>query len=163
VPQNLSDHIEPSAHTYTQWLMLKNMPDAVIDILTNLHVSRPNRTCLVIVFPLGEATGHVSHEATSFAHRKARYSVLLLGSILDEDFSPALFGKATKWVKDGAEALTPFAIGAMPTPCGREDEKANQLELMRFNFGDHLPRLRALKSKWDPENVFWSNCNVKPL
>ena len=146
-------------------MMLKSLSNAAMDAIISLHEHRPCRSCIVVIMPLGEATGHVSHEATSFAHRKARYTVLLLGSVLAEDFTESLYADAVAWANEGASALLPFAIGESPAACSIEHGEGGDgtAALERMRFGDHLPRLRELKSKWDPENIFWSNCNVKPL
>jgi FAD/FMN-containing dehydrogenase len=65
--------------------------------------------------------------------------------------------KNVAWVRDFWRALEPFAGGAYVNDLGRDDE-----DRIRIAYGANYERLAALKKKYDPDNFFRLNPNIKP-
>jgi hypothetical protein len=61
------------------------------------------------------------------------------------------------WVREGWEALRPYGEGVYVNFLSDEGEAG-----LDAAFGDRLGRLRALKDRWDPTNVFRLNANIAP-
>jgi hypothetical protein len=61
------------------------------------------------------------------------------------------------WVRESWELLRPHASGVYANFLS--DEGASGVEEA---YGDRLPRLRALKDRYDPTNVFRLNANIEP-
>jgi hypothetical protein len=70
----------------------------------------------------------------------------------------------TAWSRRWHEALRPNAApGQYVNFLGRGPEDAAAREAALAAYGDaRLARLRALKRRWDPDNVFRLNHNIEP-
>ena len=102
----------------------------------------------------GAAT-RVSTDATAYALRNRGYNVNILGEWLDG----AQTDTNTKWVRDTYAALRPFASGRRYANYIGADEMTD--DGLAAVYGPNLSRLREVKRKYDPENVFRENLNIK--
>jgi hypothetical protein len=95
----------------------------------------------------------VAADATAFPHRKSRANMFAVVSWpLDQDASPHV-----RYVKDYWKTLEPFTDGYYV------NEVANEAQtIVDANYQGNLPRLRQVKSKYDPTNLFRLNANIKP-
>ena len=66
--------------------------------------------------------------------------------------------KNTKWVRDYYAATSPFAMEAGYVNFMSGDDSGR----IEANYGDNYGRLVDIKSKYDPDNVFHLNQNIKP-
>jgi len=103
---------------------------------------------------LGGAIARVSSSATAFPHREAGHSVILLAA-WDGQGDPA--GYVERGRKSW-QTLEPFTAGFYVNDVGADDSERR----LRDNYGANLERLTALKSKFDPTNLFRLNANVRP-
>ena len=63
-----------------------------------------------------------------------------------------------QWVRDSWSALEPYAKGAYVNLSDELDESA-----LRTTYGAaKYARLQSIKAKYDPENLFRLNQNIKP-
>ena len=93
----------------------------------------------------------------AYSHREARYNLLLISCWTDPGESEI----HVKWTRDLWEALVPYSTGGTYiNNVGREVDEGP--DMMRSVFGANYPRLVALKNKYDPENLFRHNQNIKP-
>ena len=104
---------------------------------------------------LGGAMARVPADATAFAHRSSRImvNVAALYEQLDE--------KATHeaWVEDFAAALQQADQGAYVNFLSNEGEARVRAAYP----GGTWDRLRAIKARYDPDNLFRLNQNIAPL
>ena len=104
---------------------------------------------------LGGAMARVPADATAFAHRSSRImvNVAALYEQLDE--------KATHeaWVEDFAAALQQADQGAYVNFLSNEGEARVRAAYP----GGAWDRLRAIKARYDPDNLFRLNQNIPPL
>jgi FAD/FMN-containing dehydrogenase len=70
---------------------------------------------------------------------------------------PKITAAAVEWTNSAWAAVHPFTQAAYVNMLG--DESA---ERVREAYGDNYPRLTKLKAKYDPDNVFRLNQNIKP-
>lgn len=66
-----------------------------------------------------------------------------------------------EWVADTTAGLRELALVAGLVQVNGIGSQPDEDRLVRV-YGDGLPRLRALKAKWDPRNTFRSNLNIAP-
>jgi FAD/FMN-containing dehydrogenase len=103
---------------------------------------------------LGGAMAHVPNEATAFAHRKSRIMVNL-AAFYD---GPEDQNVREAWVTDFARALHQSDSGAYVNFLGDEGERR-----VRDAYpGSTWERLRAIKARYDPTNLFRFNHNIPP-
>ncbi len=102
----------------------------------------------------GGAASRVETSETAFAHRAAEYDIGALTQWTD----PADSKRNIEWIRSLSDALQPFATGAyLLNLLGEEDHKT-----IRAAFGPNYDRLRVVKKKYDPTNVFRINQNIEP-
>jgi FAD/FMN-containing dehydrogenase len=65
-----------------------------------------------------------------------------------------------RWVRAFVTAVEPFTDGSRYLNFAGFQEEGS--DMMRDAFGKNFARLRALKKKWDPDNLFRLNQNIQP-
>ncbi len=106
------------------------------------------------IYPINGAAGRVPSDATAFAYREARFAVNVAGMWPD----PKDNEKNIKWVKDYHAALEPHSLSGAYVNFMAEDDQSRLKESYKGNYD----RLVAVKKKYDPENLFHINQNIKP-
>ena len=96
-------------------------------------------------------------EATGFALRQTGYNTLFLGQWLDA----SLREQTTAWTRASYESMRPY-LGARRYLNYLGDDDHGVAGAIAAAYGPNLPRLRELKLRYDPENVFHRNVNIPP-
>ncbi len=78
--------------------------------------------------------------------------------IVGIDPDPANREMITTWAKDYWEALHPYSAGGAYVNFMMEEGE----ERIKATYGNNYDRLVAIKNKYDPENFFKVNQNIKP-
>jgi FAD/FMN-containing dehydrogenase len=90
----------------------------------------------------------------AWGHRDAKY-VLNVHGRWD---TPSDDDKVIEWARAFFKASQPFASGGAYVNFMTEDEGGR----VENAYGANFARLQAIKRKYDPENVFHHNQNIKP-
>ena len=132
---------------------LAELPDEAIDTL--VAGVAPSPLTQIIVVPGGGALSRVPDDATAMGHRRAPWNVHYLSMWPD----PADSERNVSWVRALAAAMKPWTTGGLYLNFIGEEGEAR----VRAAFGpEKYARLVALKDRWDPENLFRLNHNIKP-
>ncbi|MBM0104716.1 FAD-binding oxidoreductase [Steroidobacter sp. S1-65] len=153
--QRSGDIADPRAlGTYLKGGFISSMPGELIDALVGGIKGDPRRATLLFFQHCGGACSRVPENATAFAHRYALANMMTLsGWAHGED--PADHIEATRRYWSGLEKFTRgFYVNDMP----REATAAQ----INANYRGNHQRLVALKTKYDPTNLFRLNANVQP-
>jgi FAD/FMN-containing dehydrogenase len=128
--------------------------DLVKAIVDGFH-GDPNRMTILFAQHCGGATSRVADSATAFAHRYAVANLMTVVAwpVGQKDPSPHIEAARTYW-----KALQPFTGGFYVNDMAREVTAKDINENYRGNYA----RLAALKTKYDPTNLFRLNANVTP-
>ena len=143
---------------YTRGEHLTGLQDEAIDTYVEYAteitlVSNPMTQ--VILFRHGGAVSRIPDEATAAGHRNAAYMVHPITCWQD----PAQSERHIEWVGRFSEAMRPFTTGGVYLNFEPEEGE----ERVRAGYGaEKYAKLVALKDKWDPENLFRVNQNIKP-
>jgi FAD/FMN-containing dehydrogenase len=129
-----------------------NLPLEAIDLL-GAALAEPGVHGLVHLDALGGAVSRTPPEATAFVHRRARYSVQYQADLGDGDEAP----QGIAWVRRLRRALAPYTRGAYVNYIDSDLEASGVAY-----YGANLPRLRAVKTMYDPQNVFHFAQSVRP-
>ena len=153
---------------YPTSALLAEFPDEACAIVAD-HVARaPNADCGVICNQLGGKAAEVPRDATAVYHRDAGFWL-----IINAGWKGSLFAseaderdKAVAWAKGLRDALLPYAIGrygalSQDAADGWNDA-CGQDPLAMASWGANYGRLRELKAKYDPTNLFRINHNIEP-
>jgi FAD/FMN-containing dehydrogenase len=101
--------------------------------------------------------GRISAGATAFPHRYD-HQVLWIDPVADD---PRDDDRMIRWARDCWEAMKPFADGAVYVNALDDALEAGERPV-REAYGANYERLRQLKKKFDPTNLFRQNSNIKP-
>ncbi len=121
-------------------------------ILNAAKIPSPNAG--LVFFQLGGALNHLNEGYSPAGNRNAHYVVNIMGSWEkpDED------GKNIDWVRQAWEDMKPYSTGGNYINFQTEDEDNRRIEAA---LGSGLRRLTEIKTKWDPDNFFRTNRNIK--
>jgi FAD/FMN-containing dehydrogenase len=153
--QSAGDAIFPRGQRYF-WKaqFMRELTDGAIDTLLESYASAPSERCLAVLQQVGGAIARVPVPETSYAARDALYDCFPLA--IWED--PAQDDAHSRWARDMWAALRPFSTGGVyVNNLGDEGQ-----ERVRAAYGPNYDRLVALKRKYDPDNVFCLNQNIRP-
>lgn len=142
-------------HYYWKSANLGPLEDAVIDTMIE-HSSRIRSPWTYsVTYHLGGAVGDFDEDATAYSHRDAAHVININGIWLPDE---PVAARETAWTQQFFAALEPYQTGAYVNFLDRDDEAR-----VRSAYGDDKHRrLGTLKSRYDPDNVFRLNHNIKP-
>ncbi len=152
--QTLTDAALPAgSYYYTKGGSLADLTDHAIDVFTEYAATKPSPLSAVLIQTVCGAASRVDPAATAFAHRQFPYAPVIVSQWID----PAKSEENVRWARDFWKALQPFAGGAYVNDLSYDDD-----DRIRAGYGGNYTRLAALKKKYDPENLFRLNPNIKP-
>jgi len=152
--QTMLDELLPAGRrNYWKSSILPALDDGAIETLIACGRASPSPTSLLTLEPICGAASRVSPDATAFPHRGDSYSLLLLATWTD----PAATDRHIRWARETWEAMQPFTAGRVYVNY-LSDGEGRVLEA----YGANYTRLAALKTKYDPENFFRVNQNIRP-
>jgi FAD/FMN-containing dehydrogenase len=139
---------------YWKSLYLDELSDDAIRLACDAGADRPTPLSTVEVWALGGAMGRVRPEATPFYHRGAPFLLTIEANAHDPATDEANIAWARRWHQDA----TRFSQGGTYFNFGGFWEGGE--EMLAQSFGANYPRLREVKTKYDPENIFHHNLRI---
>jgi len=121
------------------------------------HVDFPDPSILsrVVIEGLGGAMARVPAEETAFVHRRAPFDLIVIAGGLTREQLP----RNAAWARGVWKAMTPFLSGGIYVNYLDGDQGHEGVEAA---YGPAYARLAALKTQYDPDNVFRLNHNIAP-
>ena len=139
---------------YTKAAFLTDLGDNAIEVFAEYAATKPSPLSGVLVQTVCGAASRVASDEMAFPHRAFPYAPV----IVSQWTNPAEAERNISWARSFSNALQPFASGgAYVNDLGQDDE-----DRVRVAYGGNYERLAALKKKYDPENIFCLNPNIKP-
>ncbi len=133
---------------------LQELSDGAIDTIT-AHAGRmASPMSQVHIHHLGGAMNRIGLGASAFSRRDANFLYNIIGLWPD----PSENQRHISWARDFFTAMKPWGVGgAYINFMGEESQ-----DRVRAAYGPNYERLIALKSKYDPNNLFRLNQNIGP-
>lgn len=128
-------------------------PVEAIDIVGTFMTKAPSEVSDYFCSSLGGAVKQEPPGGSAFAHRDALFYAEP-GAGWSGD---AITAEAQAWVAEFSQAMRPYVNGAyvnVPNP--------GMLDWETAYWGDNYPRLREIKAKYDPSNVFQYEQSIRP-
>jgi hypothetical protein len=150
---------EPNAwgfYGYDKGAYIEELTDDVIDVLTEYGPKKNSPLSLLIFYRLDQAYSDVADDATAYSGgRSPRYFATFIASCP----TPELLVPERKWVQSLFESLRPHMMttGTYVNVLVEADDAR-----IRQSYGPKYDRLQIIKRKYDPDNVFRRNANIKP-
>ena len=141
---------------YWKGIDLLHLGDDVIDRLLEAAASRPTPASLIPIWHFGGAMSRVEPTATAFWRRHVPFMASFDG-VWDD---PADDEKGIAWARTSWAAMQAYSDGGQYVnfPGFGEEGEAQ----VRSAYGGNYERLVAVKTTYDPTNLFSVNVNIKP-
>lgn len=144
----------PGLFWYWKADYMKDLPDEAIKLHLKFANSMPTRYCTMHMYVIDGAASTLEKTATAWNYRDAKYAMVMVGiSDKKEDQD-----KITAWTREYWEALHPFSLGGAYVNMMMDEGE----DRIKASYGDNYKRLTQVKGKYDPENLFRVNQNIKP-
>ncbi len=152
--QRLHDRVDPrNEGTYLKSGFIGGFKGGLIDDIVTGFQGHPERGTALFFQHGGGAIGEVPSGATAFPHRYAKYNMLTaVNWPLELDRTPHVDYLRALWSK-----LEPHARGYYMNEVADEAQA-----VVDENYQGNIGRMREIKKKYDPMNLFRLNANVQP-
>ena len=153
--QSLFDGLYPTGE---QWYWKGDFVHELTDEAIAEHVrfaEVPTTKSTMHLYPINGAVHRSNGNGSAWAYRDANWSMVIAG--VDPD--PANNDKMTQWAKEYWEALHPHNRGGAYINFMMEEGD----DRIKSTYGKNYERLREVKAKYDPQNLFRVNQNIKPM
>jgi FAD/FMN-containing dehydrogenase len=135
---------------------LTQLSDDAIDTMIECFARCPTPMGQLLLEHFHGAVSRVGVGDTAFAHRAAGYNFIALSEWMD----PAITDRCVAWARDSFAGMRPFmGTGRYLNYLDASDEKGDAVAAA---YGPNYKRLRELKAKYDPDNFFHMNQNIRP-
>jgi UDP-N-acetylenolpyruvoylglucosamine reductase len=115
----------------------------------------PTMLSTMHLYPVNGAAQRVGKNDTAYSFREALFAEVIVG--VDPD--PANAPKITTWCRDYWDALHPFSAGGAYVNFMMEEGQ----DRVQATYRDNYQRLVSIKKRYDPNNFFRVNQNVRPV
>lgn len=146
--------LTPGERNYWKTHDFHQLSDGFIDTALDFVGRIPDPQCEVFIAQLGGAQGRVGDDATAYQGRSAEFLMNVHGRWSDESKDDM----CTTWCRDLFRATAPFATGEAYVNFMSDDEG----ERVESAYGSSFRRLGQIKERYDPDNLFRVNQNIRP-
>ena len=143
----------PGLQWYWKGDFIRELADAAIGEHLR-YAEVPTAESFMHLYPVNGAVQKVESDETAWNYRDINWSMVIGGVTAD----PSLKEKVTSWARDYWEATHPYSAGAAYINFMMEEGS----ERVKATYGDNYKRLQRIKAKYDPNNFFRVNQNIKP-
>jgi FAD/FMN-containing dehydrogenase len=143
------------ALNYWKAQFLTDLTDDAIRTLVERFEAVPSPMSLIVLEHFHGAASRVPVEATACTVRVTGFNVV----IVSQWVSPSETERGIAWARETYAALTPYLASTRYVNYLAHDDAG---DLAAVAYGPNYPKLRELKRKYDPDNVFHHNVNIRP-
>ena len=135
--------------------LVDGITPTLIDTMVGFTESAPLDNLMMWLQQQGGAISRVPPHDTAYFNRHASHNVGVFEAwkMPAEDAS-----RKTEWVRSAWTKIEPLTRGQYVNLAATDDREAR----VHAAYGDNYPRLAALKKRYDPDNLFRLNANIKP-
>jgi FAD/FMN-containing dehydrogenase len=145
----------PGLQWYWRADFVKELSDEAIAQHIRFGNALPSMHSTMHLYPINGAASRVGKNETAWSYRDATWAQVMVG--VDPD--PANNDKIISWTKSYYDALHPYSAGGAYVNFLMADEGE---ERVKATYGDNYERLVGIKNKYDSDNLFRVNQNIKP-
>ena len=145
----------PGLQWYWKADFVKELSDEAIKLNVKHGNKLPTTHSTTHLYPINGACHSKKSSDTAFAYRDANWAHVIVG--VDPD--AANKEKISTWAKEYWEDLHPYSSGGAYVNFMMEEGQ----ERVKASYRDNYDRLTKVKFKFDPDNFFRVNQNIKPL
>jgi FAD/FMN-containing dehydrogenase len=144
------------ALNYWKSSFLTQLSDAAIDTMIGCFAECPTPMGQLLLEHFHGAATRIEANDTAFPHRAEGYNLLVLA----EWMAPTDTDRCIAWAKQTYVEMEPFFAPWRYVNYLGDDEAG---EPVAAAYGPNYRRLQEIKTKYDPNNLFHMNQNIRPL
>ena len=143
------------ALNYWKSNFLSQLSDDAIDTIVDCFARCPTPMGQMLLEYFHGAATRVKPDATAFAHRADGHNLVILAEWMD----PATTDRCIAWARETYSAMQPFMASGRYVNYLADDEPGDPVAAA---YGVNYQRLQEIKAKYDPDNFFHMNQNIRP-
>lgn len=136
------------SHNFTE------LGDGVLDAIAEFAGKLPSPQCEIFIAFIAGASNRVPADATAYYHRDAKFVLNVHGRWDDVAHDEMCIA----WAREFFQASAPYASAGAYVNFMTEEEG----DRITAAYGSNYDRLVQIKKRYDPENLFHLNQNIKP-
>lgn len=144
----------PGLQWYWRADFFNHYDDKAIDLHVRHGSQLPTMLSTMHIYPINGAVQRIDHQDTAWGYRDANFAQVIVG--VDPD--PNNNARLKDWTQVYWEALHPFSAGGAYVNMIMEEGEERVKAAYRGNY----TRLTEIKAKYDPQNIFHVNQNIRP-
>jgi FAD/FMN-containing dehydrogenase len=145
----------PGDQWYWKADFVEEIPDEAVDIHVQYAEALPTWKSTMHLYPINGVASRVPKDAMAWNYRDANWGMVIVGVSPDPADNEAMIA----WARSYWSALHPYSAGGAYINMMMEEGQ----DRVRASYGDHYDRLAKIKAKYDPDNLFRVNQNIKPV
>jgi FAD/FMN-containing dehydrogenase len=147
--------LTPGARNYWKSHNFSRLSEGAIDAIIEYAGKLPSPHCEIFIGTIGGQTARVAPEAMAYSSRDANYVLNVHGRWESADDDQ----RCIAWAREFFAKSQPFASSGAYINFLTQDET----DRIESAYGATYSRLREIKKKYDPANLFRMNQNIKPV
>jgi FAD/FMN-containing dehydrogenase len=146
--------LAPGARNYWKSHNFTRLSDEAIDVVLRYAGAVPTPHCEIFLGLIGGKANARSPVDTAYPHRNVQFAMNVHGRWIDSSEDD----KVVSWAREFFTAAAPHAAGSVYINFLTQDEGARIHEA----YGPNYARLVGIKQRYDPDNLFRFNHNIRP-
>jgi FAD/FMN-containing dehydrogenase len=146
--------LTPGSRNYWKTHNFAGLEDGLIDLLLDYAGHLPSAQSEIFVAQMGGASARVPADATAYPHRDAAFVM----NVHTRWENPEQDAECVAWAREFFDATAEYSTGGAYLNFVSDAEDAARVTAA---YGGNYERLRQVKAKYDPRNVFRTNLNVR--
>ena len=145
------------ALNYWKSNFLASLGDEAIRAMIDCFAQCPTPMGGLLLEHFHGAVSRIGMTDTAFPHRAEGYNLLVLSQWMDRKDNDACI----VWARNSFTAMQPFMASHRYVNYLADDEQGDAA--VAASYGPNYRRLQQLKAKYDPDNFFHMNHNIRPV
>jgi FAD/FMN-containing dehydrogenase len=146
--------LTPGARNYWKSHDFAQLESTFLDTLIGAVKALPGPECEIFIAHVGGAMARVAADATAYPQRNSHFIMNVHTRWREAAQDSTCIG----WARKLFQAAAPYALGSAYVNFMPDDE-GDRIEKV---YGANFKRLATIKRKYDPDNLFRANQNIKP-
>jgi len=146
--------LTPGARNYWKSHNFTELADGALDSIIEFAGKLPSPQCEIFIGLIAGAPNRIAPDAMAYGHRDAKFVLNVHGRWDEAKDDPKCIG----WAREFFKASAPYASAGAYVNFMTAEES----DRVAAAYGANYDRLVQIKKRYDPDNIFHLNQNIKP-
>ena len=148
--------VKGTLNSYWKSLYVEDIDENLMDLIISKANDAPAPQSLISIRNLHGAISKVPEDATAFGDRSGRFLVSIDTMWVDDSMND----HCIQWTREFFDELQKYSNGQVYF--NFNSDMSGSTDLAGDSYGENYKRLIDIKTKYDPDNFFRINANIKP-